>query len=118
MTAQLSRGAEGFHLLGDYVLENLLPINISLMVFLSSFPESEAECASGDSSRPQRSPFRFACAGQDPDPLPAYQLQPGFGLYGKFHFLLLGLPGLASSVCKRKDILLILVINPLVFTKM
>lgn len=33
---------------------------------------------------------------------------------GKFHFLLLGL---ASSVCGRKDILLILVINPLVISE-
>lgn len=37
-----------------------------------------------------------------------------FGCYGKFHFLLLWLPVAAcGSLCKRKDILLILVINPL-----
>lgn len=85
------------------------------MVFLSNFPESKAECASCDSSLLQPSPFRFAGAGKDPfPPCILSAVARAFGCYGKFHFLLLWLPVAAcGSLCERKDILLILVVNPL-----
>lgn len=54
-------------------------------------------------------------AGQDPAPPPILSaVARAFGCYGKFHFLLLWLPVAAcGSLCKRKDILLILAVNPL-----
>lgn len=82
------------------------------MVFLSNFPESEAECASGDSSLFQPSPFRFADAGEDPAP-PSHLISCSQGIWVLWEVSFPAALAACGSLCKRKDILLILVINPL-----
>lgn len=94
----------------------MLPINILLMVFLSSVPESEAERGSGDSAIPIQVCLRWIGS------CPPSQLISCGGEFGQLWEVSFPAPwaacGLTGRVHKRKDILLILVINPLVISEM